>query len=868
MLKFNKLSLRLKILLPIALSSLIGGTIMYYYFIDTYRESQIEGLLNKVRTITIAAEGAREYSSAQSKHNIFKDSIKKKEDLLYTVPIFSAMEVLKSRADVLGFKAKVPKISPRNPDNEPDEIERQILTDFQTNKKEDYWFIDEKTNTVRYFRAIKLSQECLKCHGDPAKSHEYWGRNDGKDITGTKMEGWKEGEIHGAFEVIADKTPVDELIAKKAQTFAMFFLILIVFLIGMAFLTSNSIVKTIKNIIANITQLTANITNGKLDVRAKNENVQSEFIPMIDATNNLIDSFVAPLNLSSEYIDRISKGDIPEKITENYYGDFNEIKNNINALIDNINNIVLSMNTMSEEHTKGEIDYFINSNNFTGTFNQMVLGINQMVNDHIKVKKQAMSIISEYSKGNFDAKLDRLPGKKAFINETLDLVQKNLKNVNQTIANLSLNAKNGNLTERADISKFEGDWARMVNEVNNLIDQLLAPINEAVSVLQEMSDGNFNTSMTGDYKGDHSILKHAINQTIAQMPFKEAVAILQKLSEGDFRSQMTGDYKGDSLMLKNSLNSTIESITDILNQVAQTVDEVTRGSMQVADASTSLSQGATEQAASLEEITSSMSEIGSQTNTNAHNASTASNLTFQSKNSAERGNQEMGDLNKAMSEITQSSRDISKIIKVIDEIAFQTNLLALNAAVEAARAGRHGKGFAVVAEEVRNLAARSASAAKETAEMIEGSIRIVEKGSSLAIKTSEALEEIRTGAIRAADLVGEIAKSSNDQANAISQISEGLHQIDKVTQTNTASAEESASASEELSGQASNLKRMIMKFKLPQQNQYYQNNNDSFALTSNNYNQKSAKKVLAPKSNYNQNPEDFINLDNDDFGRY
>lgn len=640
------------------------------------------------------------------------------------------------------------------------------------------------------------------------------------------------------------------------------------FAITISIVTSNLIVKNVKNIINNIKLLVNNISEGNLDNKLDINGFSIDFKEVPNELNNLLEVYNQPLKITTNYIQSISNGNIPKEINVIFKGEFKILIESINQLINNLNSFVEEMQNMSSEHEKGDIDVLINTSKFRGTYFDMAKGVNEMVLSHINVKKAAMKIIADYSKGDFNSVMMRLPGKKAFIHETLDLVQKNLKNVNLTISNLSLNAKNGNLSERADISQFEGDWSKMVNEINILIDQLLAPINEAVSVLQEMSDGNFNTSMTGNYNGDHAILKHAINQTIEQMPFKEAVSILQKLADGDFRSQMTGDYKGDSLMLKNSLNSTIESITDILNQVAQTVDEVTRGSMQVADASTSLSQGATEQAASLEEITSSMSEIGSQTNTNAHNASTASNLTFQSKNSAERGNQEMGDLNKAMSEITQSSRDISKIIKVIDEIAFQTNLLALNAAVEAARAGRHGKGFAVVAEEVRNLAARSASAAKETAEMIEDSIRIVEKGSNLAIKTSEALEEIRTGAIKAADIVGEIAQSSNEQANAISQISEALHQIDKVTQTNTASAEESASASEELSGQASNLKRMIMKFKLPQQNQYYQKNNDSFALTSNNYNQKSTKKVLAPKSNYNQNPEDFINLDNDDFGRY
>jgi methyl-accepting chemotaxis protein len=575
------------------------------------------------------------------------------------------------------------------------------------------------------------------------------------------------------------------------------------------------------------------------------------------------------MKLTAEYIHKISNGDIPEQIEINQEGDFRTLALNINQLINNLNLFVDEMKKMSQEHELGEIDVKVDISKFRGAYLTMASGVNEMVQSHIDVKKSAMAVFSEYGNGNFEANIATLPGKKIFINNTINVVQTNLKTISQTISDLAVNAKNGNLSNRADTSKLSGDWALMVSEVNNLIDQLLNPINEAVSVLQDMSDGNFSTSMKGDYKGDHAILKLTINQTIDQMPFKEAVRILQKLAKGDFTDKMQGDFKGDSLLLKNALNNTIESITEILTQVSSTVDEVTRGSMQVSDASSSLSQGATEQAASLEEITSSMSEIGSQTRTNASNASIASNLTYQAKEASETGNREMGDLNKSMSEISQSSRDISKIIKVIDEIAFQTNLLALNAAVEAARAGRHGKGFAVVAEEVRNLAARSATAAKETAEMIESSIRLVEKGANLANKTSNALEQIRDGAIKAADIVGDIAKSSNDQALAISQINEGLKQIDTVTQTNTASAEESASAAEVLSSQAENLKSMILKFNLNStfayDNQYASNSSTPKLMTGNNKN-----KSLPEKSeNYKDlSFDELINLNNDDFGRY
>ncbi|MEW6171642.1 MAG: methyl-accepting chemotaxis protein, partial [Bacillota bacterium] len=241
------------------------------------------------------------------------------------------------------------------------------------------------------------------------------------------------------------------------------------------------------------------------------------------------------------------------------------------------------------------------------------------------------------------------------------------------------------------------------------------------------------------------------------------------------------------------------------------------GSRQISDSSQALSQGASESASTLEEITSSMEQVTAQTKHNADNATHANQLADQARLSAEKGNGQMTAMVDAMNEINESAANISKIIKAIDEIAFQTNLLALNAAVEAARAGKHGKGFAVVAEEVRNLAERSARAAKETAELIEGSIKKTEAGTRIVEETSNALEEIVQGATKVTDLIGEIASASKEQALGIGQINQGLTQVDQVTQQNTASAEELAASSEELSAQALQLKQMLGRFQLKSQ---------------------------------------------------
>ena len=254
-----------------------------------------------------------------------------------------------------------------------------------------------------------------------------------------------------------------------------------------------------------------------------------------------------------------------------------------------------------------------------------------------------------------------------------------------------------------------------------------------------------------------------------------------------------------------------------LLEMRMAADQVAGGAKNVSDASVSLSQGAAEQAASVEQLSASIAEISSQTKSNAENAEHANGLTQEACGQAAVGDGDMQDMLEAMEAINHSSENISKIIKVIDEIAFQTNILALNAAVEAARAGQHGKGFAVVAEEVRNLAARSAKAAKETTDMIEDSIRKVEGGREIAGKTAEALRTIRSQVTQVTELVAGIAKASQEQRLALEQINQGVLQVSQVVQGNSATSEQSASASQQLSAQADRMQETVGHFRLEQQ---------------------------------------------------
>lgn len=421
---------------------------------------------------------------------------------------------------------------------------------------------------------------------------------------------------------------------------------------------------------------------------------------------------------------------------------------------------------MVEEMGKGHLDMRLNMGR-RDEIGLMADNMDQFADD---LQNQVVGALHKIAEG--DVSVEVAP--KDDQDEIGPALQKTVTTLRELIAEmgtLGQAAVEGRLSTRGDAAKFQGGYREIVAGINATLDAVIEPVEEASAVLQRLADRDLTARVQGDYKGDHARIKEALNGAA------------------------------------DNLDEALSEVTQAAEQVASAADQISSGSQ-------TLAEGSSEQASSLEEVSSSLQEMASMTRQNSSNSKEAEGLTEKARVGSDEGLESMQRLSDAIQKIKGSSDSTAKIVKTIDEIAFQTNLLALNAAVEAARAGEAGKGFAVVAEEVRNLAMRSAEAAKSTADLIEEAVANADGGVELNEEVTEKLNGITGQVQRVREVMAEISAASEQQRQGVEQINTAVDQMNSVTQQVAANSEESAGASEELSGQADRMKQMVGAFKL------------------------------------------------------
>jgi len=563
----------------------------------------------------------------------------------------------------------------------------------------------------------------------------------------------------------------------------------------------------------------ATIFEGHIDKRANVSLFQGRWAKLASGINDLINAFANPLKMATNYITQIGSGKIPPVISEEYKGDFNIIKDSFNSCINNLSNLTVEVEALTHAATDGKLKVRGNADKFAGVYKEIIEEINSTLDAIVNPLNVAADYVAKISKGEVSEKIT------AEYKGDFNDIKNNLNSLINTVDTMLNEIKTiciavifeGKLDKRTGASQFSGRWAKLASGINDIVNSLVNPLKVSSSYLQQISQGEIPAKITEEYKGDFNEIKNSINtclDTLTTLIITDGGAALQAAADKDLTARVKKTYSGLYDRMKGNINSLIENLEDMFKQIAANSENVSSSSNQISKGAQALAQGASEQASALEEVSSSLHQMNSMAKQNAANAKEGQNLTTSARSSTERGVDSMKKMSVAINQIKDSSNNTAKILKTIDEIAFQTNLLALNAAVEAARAGDAGKGFAVVADEVRNLAMRSAEAAKNTARMIEESVKYANNGVSINEEVMKNLDEINGQVKKVNEFMSEISAASEQQSEGINQINTAVAQMNQVTQQNAAYSEESASASQELTYQAEQMKNMILQFKL------------------------------------------------------
>ena len=574
----------------------------------------------------------------------------------------------------------------------------------------------------------------------------------------------------------------------------------------------------LRNMISDADMLSHSAVEGLLEKRADASRHQGDYRKIIEGVNSTLDAVINPLNMAARYVEDISKGHIPVKITDSYSGDFNTIKNNLNTCIDAVNTLVADSASLSKAAVDGRLDTRADATKHQGDFRKIIEGVNKTLDAVIDPLNMAAAYVDNLSKGVIPAEIT------AAYSGDFNIIKSNLNACGLAIkalvadGNLLAQATEaGNLTARADATQHLGEYRKVVEGLNATLDAIVNPLNMAASSVESIARGNIPSQITEHYHGDFNNIKDNLNTCIAAI--NALVSDVQMLAEAAHAGKVSvradaSAHSGDFRKIVEGVNETLEMIVGPISTVKMTVETINTAAKEIAQGNADLSRRTEEQAANLEKTAASMEELSSTVKQNADNAKQANQLASTASGVAVKGGDVVAEVVTTMANINASAKKIEDIISVIDGIAFQTNILALNAAVEAARAGEQGCGFAVVAGEVRNLAQRSATAAKEIKELIADSVSKTAEGTAQVENAGNTMQEIVTSVRRVTDIIAEIAAASQEQSTGIEQVNEAIMKMDDVTQQNTALVEEAAAAAESLMDQADELMNAVSVFQL------------------------------------------------------